>query len=180
MELAIINYNMSNLYSVREACNKANISCKITSDPEEVLQAKVAILPGVGAFGEAMTQLQKTGLDDCIIRFFESGRPLVGICLGMQLLFESSNEFGENKGLGIVKGFVEKFQFIKKDNIKYPVPQIGWNRIYQHSDSWNKTLLKENKSGDFMYFVHSFYTYLWMIVLYALKHVMVIKCFVLQ
>ena len=157
MDLAIIDYKMSNLHSVREACKKVNIDCEITSKPEKILDAKIAILPGVGAFGEAMLKLQERDLDDCIIRFFESGRPIIGICLGLQLLFESSDEFGSYKGLGLVKGSVKKFDLQTINDVKYPIPQIGWNKIFKNEKDWKDSLLKNNIDGDFMYFVHSHY-----------------------
>ena len=157
MEVAIIDYKMSNLFSVQAACNKAGLSSVITSDKYEILDAKVAILPGVGAFGEAMKYLNDYKLDDIIIQFVESGKPFLGICLGLQLLFENSEEFGQYSGLGIIKGKVKRFQFQKSDNTKYPVPQVGWNTINQSNVTWDNTLLNKNTNGDFMYFVHSYF-----------------------
>lgn len=148
---------MSNLHSVQAACRKVGLSSAITSDASQILYAKIAILPGVGAFGEAMDQLVESKLDECIYRFIESGRPFIGICLGLQLLFEISEEFGNHSGLGLIKGSVRKFQFNAGENIKYPVPQIGWNKIQQNDDQWNETLLCKNRDKDFMYFVHSYY-----------------------
>lgn len=148
---------MSNLFSVQAACEKVGLSSIITTDKNEILDAKVAILPGVGAFGEAMKYLVDSKLDDCIYRFVNSGKPFIGICLGLQLLFESSEEFGNNKGLGLVKGKVKKFQFHSDNSIKYPVPQIGWNKIKSDGKSWEKTLICNNNNNDFMYFVHSYF-----------------------
>jgi len=133
------------------------LSSVITSDQAQILDAEVAILPGVGAFGEAMNHLTRLKLVDCIYRFVETGRPFIGICLGLQLLFETSEEFGSHKGLGLIKGAVRKFQFSVGENTKYPVPQIGWNKIRQNGAPWNKTLLCENRDDDFMYFVHSYF-----------------------
>ena len=157
MDVAIIDYKMSNLFSVQAACKKVGLSSIITSDKHEILDAKVAILPGVGAFGEAMKYLGKTKLDDTIYQFVDSGKPFVGICLGLQLLFESSDEFGDYKGLGLIKGKVKKIQFYSERNVKYPVPQIGWNKITGNKNFWEKTLLCNNQINDFMYFVHSYY-----------------------
>ncbi|MBT3800971.1 MAG: imidazole glycerol phosphate synthase subunit HisH [Bacteroidetes bacterium] len=157
MDVAIIDYKMSNLFSVQAACNNVGLSSVITSDNNEILDAKIAILPGVGAFGEAMKYLSELKLDDTIFQFVDSGKPFVGICLGLQLLFDSSDEFGANSGLGLVKGKVKKFKFHSRNSIKYPVPQIGWNMIKQTNGSWNDTLLCNNDNGDFMYFVHSYY-----------------------
>ena len=148
---------MSNLHSVQAACRKVGLSSAITSDASQILDAKIAILPGVGAFGEAMDQLVESKLDECIYRFIESGRPFIGICLGLQLLFEISEEFGNHSGLGLIKGSVRKFQFNADENVKYPVPQIGWNKIQQNGDQWDETLLCKNRDNDFMYFVHSYY-----------------------
>ena len=157
MDVAIIDYKMSNLHSVQAACKKVGLSSVITSDQMQILDAKVAILPGVGAFGEAMKHLEKSKLDDCIYSFVNTGRPFIGICLGLQLLFEHSEEFGSHSGLGFIKGFVKKFHFRADTNTKYPVPHIGWNKIRQPGGLWNDTLLCKNRDEDFMYFVHSYY-----------------------
>jgi imidazole glycerol-phosphate synthase subunit HisH len=157
MDVAIIDYKMSNLFSVQAACEKVGLSSTITSDKSEILDAKIAILPGVGAFGEAMKCLVDSKLDDCIYQFVDSDKPFIGICLGLQLLFESSEEFGSYKGLGLVKGIVKKFPYYIENAVKYPVPQIGWNKINNNGFSWEKTLLCNIHNNDFMYFVHSYY-----------------------
>ena len=157
MDVAIIDYNMSNLFSVQAACKKVGLSSVITSDPARIISSKIAVLPGVGAFGEAMKQLHDLKLDDCIYNFFESGKPLIGICLGLQLLFEKSEEFGYHSGLGIIKGEVVKFDSNRDDNFTYPVPQIGWNRIKKNKNKWKGTPLCDNIDNDFMYFIHSYY-----------------------
>jgi imidazole glycerol-phosphate synthase subunit HisH len=157
MDVAIIDYKMSNLFSVQTACKKVGLSSVITSDKNEILNAKIAILPGVGAFGEAMKYLRESKLDNSIHEFVDTGKPFVGICLGLQLLFDSSEEFGDYKGLGLIKGKVKKFNFHSNNSTKYPVPQIGWNKISMNGSSWEKTLLCNNTNGDFMYFVHSYY-----------------------
>jgi len=157
MDVAIIDYKMSNLFSVQAACENVGLSSIITSDKDEILDAKVAILPGVGAFGEAMKFLCDSKLDDTIYQFADSGKPFVGICLGLQLLFESSVEFGNYSGLGLVKGKVRKFQFHSNNSVKYPVPQIGWNKIKRMDASWEDSLLFNNTNDDFMYFIHSYF-----------------------
>ena len=157
MDIAIIDYKMSNLHSVQAACSKVGLSSVITSDKSQILDAKAAILPGVGAFGNAMAQLVESKLDECIFRFVDSGKLFIGICLGLQLLFETSEEFGSHRGLGIIKGSVKKFQFRKSESTKFPVPQIGWNRIQNTGNLWDNTLLCNNLHNDFMYFVHSYY-----------------------
>ena len=157
MDVAIIDYKMSNLHSVQAACQKSGLSFVITSDKYEILDAKVAILPGVGAFGQAMKYLGDSKLDDTIYQFVDSGRPFVGICLGLQLLFDSSEEFGDYSGLGLIKGKVKKFKFYSDNSTKYPVPQIGWNKLNKTNDSWDDSLLCDNSNEDFMYFVHSYF-----------------------
>ncbi len=157
MDVAIIDYKMSNLFSVQAACNSVGLSSVITSDNNQILDAKIAILPGVGAFGEAMKYLSDLKLDDTIFQFVDSGKPFVGICLGLQLLFDSSEEFGKNSGLGLIKGKVKKFNFYSHNSTKYPVPQIGWNTLKQINDSWDDSLLYNNTNGDFMYFIHSYF-----------------------
>jgi len=156
-EIAIIDYKMSNLFSVKAACDKVGLSSIITSDPIKIKNAKVAILPGVGAFGEAMKNLDALKLKNSILDFVQSGKPILGICLGMQLLFDESDEFGKQKGLGLIPGVVKKFNSNLRNDVKYPVPQIGWNKITQKSIGWKNTFLEDNNDGDFMYFVHSYY-----------------------
>ena len=150
MDVAIIDYKMSNLFSVQAACEKVGLSSTVTSDKNEILDAKVAILPGVGAFGKAMKYLSDSKLDDTIFQFVDSGKPFIGICLGLQLLFESSQEFGDYSGLGLIEGKVKKFEFYSDNSTKYTVPQIGWNTIKQTNSSWDDTLLCNNSNGDFM------------------------------
>ena len=157
LDVAIIDYKMSNLHSVQAACSKMKLKSAITSDQDLILKAKSAILPGVGGFGEAMVHIKELKLDKCIKDFIETGKPFVGICLGMQLLFTESEEYGHHRGLGIVEGRVLKFDFPKISGERYPVPQIGWNRILENDSGWNRTLLEDNNNGDFMYFVHSYY-----------------------
>jgi glutamine amidotransferase len=155
-DVAIIDYNLGNLHSVDSACKFVGLKSKITRDKNEILNSKSAILPGVGAFGEAMNNLKSLNLDNVILDFIDTGKPFIGICLGLQLLFEESDEFGSFKGLGVIKGSVKKFQNNQDKNHKYPVPQIGWNRINKNKN-WDNTLLEFNNENDHMYFVHSYY-----------------------
>ena len=148
---------MSNLHSIQAACKKVGLSSIVTSDTNEILTAKIAILPGVGAFSVAMDHLKELKLDVCIKQFIETGRPFIGICLGLQLLFDRSEEFGDCSGLGVIEGSVKKFKFNQKQHTKYPVPQIGWNKINSNGKEWGDTLLSMNNDKDFMYFVHSYY-----------------------
>lgn len=151
--VAIIDYQMSNLYSVQHACEALGIRSVITSDPSELLRAKAAILPGVGAFSDAMNNLRRFGLIAPIRTFIRSGRKFMGVCLGMQLLFTKSHEFGSHKGFGFLDGDVVKFP-----SHQMKVPQIGWNTIYKPSKKeWDSTPFKKIKNNTYMYFVHSYY-----------------------
>lgn len=157
--IAIIDYEMGNLFSVRHACASAGMDPVITSDPSEILGADAAILPGVGAFGEAMANLRKLDLVSPIRDFIASGKPLLGVCLGLQLLFEESEEFDVHEGLGHIKGKVKRFPPQAPGGKPLKVPQIGWNRIKAPGDpaAWDGTPLQGVLQGEFMYFVHSYF-----------------------
>ena len=155
MDVAIIDYKMSNLHSVDAACKKVGLNSVISSDPKQILDAKIAILPGVGSFKKAMSNLNKLKLDKCIYDYIDTGRSFIGICLGLQLLFSKSEEFGNHSGLNILEGEVKKFNFDQKDRL--PVPQINWNTIQVKNVDWNRTHFKNNSNNDFMYFVHSYF-----------------------
>ena len=151
--IAVIDYNMGNLRSVENAFKKVGESVQIVSDPEKVKNFDKILLPGVGAFGDAMSHLEKSGMGDAVIEFAKSGKPLLGICLGMQLLFEKSYEFGEHKGLSLIEGEVVAFD---KSRFKTPlkVPHMGWNELFVQKE----TLLFEGLPKAFyLYFVHSFH-----------------------
>lgn len=154
MKIAIIDYQLSNLFSVKHTFDYLNIDSEITSDKSILSTSDMAILPGVGAFGDAMNNLKQFGLIESIKKFIASGKPFMGVCLGMQLLFSESEEFGTHQGLNIVKGKVKKFES-KKKQIK--VPQIGWNQILEAEKTWDDSPLKNIKDNEFMYFVHSYY-----------------------
>ena len=160
--VSIIDYGMGNLFSIRQACEYVQLSAEITSNGEDVSGSDAVILPGVGAFGDAMANLAKLGLIDRIINFIKTGKPFMGICLGMQLLFSESDEFGKHKGLDVISGSVVKFPAMDNKGIVSKVPQIGWNRIKKNRfdknyKSWENTPLAEQADGVFMYFAHSFY-----------------------
>jgi imidazole glycerol-phosphate synthase subunit HisH len=156
--IAIVDYEMGNLFSVQQACRHVGLDPVITKEPVVMRSAVAMILPGVGAFGQAMNTLSKNGLDREIQDFIASGRSFMGICLGFQLLFTGSEEFGDHHGLGIIKGQVRKFPE-KIQGKKIKVPQIGWNRIYdpQEGKLWEASVMKGIKDGEYMYFVHSYY-----------------------
>lgn len=157
IKVAIVDYQLGNLFSVQHACEKMGCSPIITSNPEEIMKVDGIILPGVGAFKAAMDNLKNTGLEQALIEFVKTGKPLMGVCLGMQLLFESSEEFEHCSGLALVPGVVKKFSSDLASNVK--VPQIAWNTIQSpdNSTGWNSSPLKGTKQNEFMYFVHSYY-----------------------
>jgi imidazole glycerol-phosphate synthase subunit HisH len=150
---------MGNLFSVQQACIHVGLNSIVTSDPKTIIGADAAILPGVGAFGEAMAQLQRMQLINPIREFIQKGNPFMGICLGLQLLFSGTEEFGQHAGLNIISGTVKKFPEITPENSKLKVPQVGWNSIFPHikSAKWGESPLKGITHGEFMYFVHSYY-----------------------
>ena len=157
-KVVIIDYKLSNIFSVKHACDHVGLDAKVSSDPLEVEQADGIILPGVGAFSTAMENLAALDMLDPIRAHIENGKPFFGICLGLQLLFTESEEFGIHKGLGLVKGRVRKFPNQVEGAINYKVPQIAWNRITPSTDrTFDDTPLQGLSSDEFMYFVHSFY-----------------------
>jgi glutamine amidotransferase len=146
--IAIIDYGMGNLRSVQKAIEKVGYQAIVTSDPEEVKRASGVILPGVGAFGDAMYNLKHLGMIDAIKKVVKEGTPFLGICLGMQLLFSTSEEHGMHVGLNLIPGHVRRF----KGNFK--IPHMGWNSLTLHAQS---PILEHVKNGDYVYFVHSYY-----------------------
>lgn len=157
-KIAIIDYQLGNLFSVKQACVYLGYDAVVTSDKNELLEADYAILPGVGAFGDAMNNLEKLDMVGPIKDFIEGGKPFMGVCLGLQLLFTESEEFGAYKGLNLIEGTVKKFPPRNADDEILKVPQIEWNNIRESADRhWQNTPLRSCKSGDYMYFVHSFF-----------------------
>ena len=151
--IAVINYNMGNLRSVQNAFSKIGEEVSIISNPDELKNYDKLILPGVGAFGDAIEHLKINGMDEAIKEYAKSGKPLLGICLGMQLLLESSDEFGEHKGLGLIPGMVRKFD---TDKFKTPlkVPHMGWNELFVKKQS---QLFDGLEDEIYLYFVHSYH-----------------------
>jgi imidazole glycerol-phosphate synthase subunit HisH len=146
--ITIVDYGMGNLRNVLRACGEIGVESSVTSDPEMVRNAASVILPGVGAFGEAVRRIDDLGLRSPILDHAKSGRPLLGICLGMQLLFDSSEESPETAGLALIPGIVRKLT----GDVK--VPHIGWNDVIPVSPS---PLFPDPKETPVTYFVHSFY-----------------------
>lgn len=152
--IAIIDFKLSNLFSVEHACQYAGIDAIITSDPKDLEDADGLILPGVGAFADAIKNLNSFGLTESIKKHIQKNKPFMGVCLGMQLLFETSEEFGSHKGLEIFKGSVERFDNKTESQKKLRVPHIGWDKIEIKKKN---PLFEGFKDGDFMYFVHSYF-----------------------
>ena len=154
--ITIVDYDAGNLKSVEKALDFLGEKPVITREKKEILKADKVILPGVGAFEDAIAKLRATGLVDTVIEQTEKGKPLLGICLGMQLLFEESHEYGVHKGLGLVKGTIasidEDLAAAGIEGLK--VPHIGWNALTFRED---EPLFKYIKEGDCVYYVHSFY-----------------------
>ena len=150
--LAIIDYGVGNLFSLVSSLKSIGVDAVITSDPKVIENADRLILPGVGAFGDASEKLRLSGLTEIIKNAVKKGTPLMGICLGMQLLFEKSYEYGEHQGLGLLKGNVIGMEGTIPKELK--IPHIGWNSLKFTSTS---PIFKYINEGDCVYFVHSFY-----------------------
>lgn len=148
--IAIIDYGMGNLASVGNAFAKLGYETKISQDPDEILRADKVVLPGVGAFGDAIKNIRKLGLDQTLQEIRQRQTPLLGVCLGYQLLFSESYEDGVHQGLDLIKGRVEKLQL----PAEYKVPHMGWNSIDIKPQS---NLFKGIPSGSYFYFVHSYH-----------------------
>jgi glutamine amidotransferase len=145
--IGIIDYGMGNLHSVSKAVERLGYEYRFVSTREELMEAKGAILPGVGAFGDAMKNLREKGLIDPIKEYVAAGKPLLGICLGMQILFESSNEHGQHTGLCLLPGHIARFEG------NYKVPHMGWNKL---TFLQNSPVFKDVEEG-YVYFVHSYF-----------------------
>lgn len=150
--IAICDYNMGNLASVYNACKILDTKAKIVNDPSKLKDFSKIILPGVGAYADAMEHLKQTGMQQAVKEFASSGKPMIGICLGMQLLFESSQEFGHTDGLGLIPGEVVAFDKSKMDMEDHKVPHMGWNRVFNKENK-----LFEGLKDPYLYFVHSYH-----------------------
>ena len=149
---AIIDYGVGNLFSLRSSLWSIGETAVISSDPAVIQAADRVILPGVGAFGDAAAKLRESGLDRTVLEQAAAGKPLMGICLGMQLLFEKGYEFGTHDGLGLLKGEVVPMQGAIPAELK--IPHMGWNALIRKREH---PLLRSVREGDCVYFVHSFY-----------------------
>lgn len=150
--IVIADYGVGNLFSLKSSFAAIGAEAKVTSDIAEIEKADRIILPGVGAFGDASKKLFESGLGDVLINEAQKGKPIMGICLGMQLLFDKSYEYGEYKGLGLIHGNIKPISDVIPNNLK--IPHIGWNALsFKKESPVNKYI----NDGDFVYFVHSFY-----------------------
>ena len=150
--VVIVDYGVGNLFSLTSSFKAIGVPAVASGDAEVIKKADKIILPGVGAFGDASKKLFESGLADVILEQVKLGKPLLGICLGMQLLFERSFEYGEHKGLGLIKGEIRPIKDVIPEG--YKILHIGWNALKFHKES---PLFKYIKDGDCVYFVHSFY-----------------------
>jgi len=151
--IGIVDYNMGNLASVINAFHSLGGDVKLESDPNRLGDYDKLILPGVGAFGDAMEHLRSSGMEGAVKEYAHSGKPLLGICLGMQLLFESSEEFGSHEGLGLIPGKVVAFDTTRFDH-PLKVPHMGWNELFVQTDT---PLFTGMEKDFYLYFVHSFH-----------------------
>ena len=150
--IAIVDYGVGNLFSLKSSFAAVGAEAVVTADPAVLRAADKLLLPGVGAFGDAAQKLEQSGLGEVLVEQTAAGKPLLGICLGMQLLFEKSYEYGEHKGLGLIGGSIRPIADVIPAD--YKIPHIGWNALSVTADS---PLFKYINDGDFVYFVHSFY-----------------------
>lgn len=151
--IAIVNYGVGNLYSLKSSLEHVGVDCVVTDNPQVLKDAGGIILPGVGAFADAIGKLRRRGLDQVVYTQAKAGKPLLGICLGMQLLYEGSEEYGLHQGLGLIRGSVTSIA-AALDGIPLKVPHMGWNDLTFQGES---PLLRYSREGEYVYYVHSFY-----------------------
>lgn len=153
--IVIIDYGVGNLFSLKSSLQSICSEVNITGDKEVIKKADKIILPGVGAFRDAAEKLKQNGLDILIKEEVKKGKPLLGICLGMQLLFEKSYEYGTHTGLGLIKGSVKPIREVIPESLK--IPHIGWNALHFPQNKEKNPIFKFTKENDCVYFVHSYY-----------------------
>ena len=151
--VAIIDYGVGNLFSLKSSFAFIGEDAQVTSDEAVLRQADRLILPGVGAFGDAAAKLRESGLDKVLLEEAAKGKPVMGICLGMQMLLDVSFEYGEHKGLGLISGEIRPIADVIPESL--PIPQIGWNALRIKGEK--HPIFKYVNDGDFVYFVHSYY-----------------------
>ena len=151
--VAIVDYGVGNLFSLESSFRSIGVETVVTSDADALRRADRIVLPGVGAFGDAAAKLRESGLDRVVVEEAKAGKPLLGICLGMQLLLEKSFEYGEHQGLGLIKGEIRPIAEVIPSDLK--IPHIGWNAL--HFGEKKHPLFRYLTEGDVVYFVHSYY-----------------------
>lgn len=155
--IQIIDYGLGNLFSIQQACRKSGLEPVVSANVATLRKVDGIILPGVGAFGNAMERLRELEIIEPLVDVVREGKPLMGICLGMQLLFEQSEEFGTHQGLRILPGRIRRIPSQFKAKRRLRVPNVGWNRVYRCSASEENPILRGIPDAAFMYFVHSYY-----------------------
>src|SRR5260221_2580307 len=165
LRAAIVDYGMGNLFSVKHACEFAGMRAEVTADARQLLAADAVVLPRVGALGDAMEALRQRGLVAALREVAASGKPLMGVCLGMQLLMSESHEFGRHAGLGVIEGDVVRLPEARVDGRRVKVPNVGWQPVRaagaaagEPVPAWSGSPLATIKNGSFLYFVHSYVT----------------------
>lgn len=158
-KITLLDYGMCNLLNVARAFEHCGAEVTITDDPTVALAADSLVVPGVGAFRQSILEVQARGFDDAIKRFVDTDRPFLGICVGMQILFESSEEFGDQSGLGVLQGSVKAVPKLTTDGVSQRIPHIGWNHLTppETGRSWSSSVLEDfERTHPAVYFVHSF------------------------
>ena len=153
--IAIVDYGVGNLFSLKSSLDHIGLEAVVTGDAQTLRDAEKIILPGVGAFADAAAKLAATGLDRVVCDEAAKGKPMLGICLGMQMLFDKSYEYGEHKGLGLVPGAVKPIRDVIDPGLK--IPHIGWNALHFPAGREKSPIFKYISENDYVYFVHSFY-----------------------
>ena len=155
--IAVIDYGVGNLFSLLSSLNYVGLDTKLTNNIEEIKNAKEIILPGVGAFRDAIGNLEKYGLKETLISEAKKGKPFLGICLGMQMLFEKSYEYGEYEGLGLINGTVEEIKKYIPENSDLKIPHMGWNSLAINDGFKDDKILKDVNDNEYVYYVHSYF-----------------------
>ena len=155
--IAVIDYGVGNLFSLLSSLNYVGLDTKLTNNIEEIKNAKGIILPGVGAFRDAIGNLEKYGLKETLINEAKNGKPFLGICLGMQMLFEKSYEYGEYEGLGLINGTVEEIKKYIPENSDLKIPHMGWNSLIINERFKDDKILKDIDNNEYVYYVHSYF-----------------------
>ena len=155
--IAVIDYGVGNLFSLLSSLKYVGLDTKLTNNIEEIKNAKGIILPGVGAFRDAIGNLEKYGLKETLINEAKNGKPFLGICLGMQMLFEKSYEYGEYEGLGLINGTVEEIKKYISKNSDLKIPHMGWNSLIINDSFKDDKILKDVNDNEYVYYVHSYF-----------------------